>query len=221
MQRSYQRLQFGTRTPVRVLVAVLLRVIPCPFAVCTRRQPYIVEISTYLGCLRRQGLPLRIAVCIHARRFRVIRLVVERLHHHCLALTRNGSSVDFLYILAVTAVRSVTDIQLVLLVLQLDIEVIATVHIHVITVIRCIVRKTGYRIGIQWHRPSGLVLHIIQLQLVTAGHLHMRQVLLKSFILPYGFSGIIGSAVHEDTIVGCRHTQCRQSSSEKCKNLFH
>ena len=94
MECSDQRLQLLTGSPVRVLVAVLLRVITHSVSVGTWRQPDQVKRMCHLLCLRQKGCPFRISVFIRTQlcTIRPIRLVIERLNHHVLALTGNGTA---------------------------------------------------------------------------------------------------------------------------------
>ena len=198
VKRADQRFQFCASSPIGVLVTILLRMITRAIAVCTRRKPYIIEIPAQLGCLRRQSGPFSVAILAHTRRTRTIRLVVKSLHHHRLALTRNGSGVDIMYIFSLAAIRTVADIQLILLPFQLDIEIIAAVHVGHVMIAAA--TKAGYRITIQIHSPSRLILSIIELKLIPIRNLHMRQILLKTFELTSRFSGKIRRAVYQNTV---------------------
>ena len=159
MKRTDQRLQFRACSPVGVLIAILFRMVPRSIAVGTWRQPQIIEILSQLARLSRQCRPFGIAVFAHSGRLGIIRLVIERLHQNRLALTRYSARIYLIYIFACTAIRPVSDIQLVLLVLQLDIEVIATRYADNIFV--AFAFKTGYRIGIQIYCPPGLKVRVI------------------------------------------------------------
>ena len=111
---------------------------------------------------------------------------------------RNGALVDVMDIFALAAVTSCADIQLIFAVLELDIEIKTTAHTRLVMI--AIPRKPCHRIRIQIHCPSRLILHIIQLQLIAACYLYMRQILSKTFIFACRLSGKIRRAVHQNAI---------------------
>ena len=90
MKRTYQRFQLLACAPVRVLVAVFLRVITCTRTVGARRKPHQVEVRTYLRCLRKQCRPTRVPYQLRTRSIVVVRVVEERLHQHVLTLFRHS-----------------------------------------------------------------------------------------------------------------------------------
>ena len=222
MQSTDQGLQLLTRTPVRVLVAVLFRVITRTISVCTRRQPNIVKICTDLLRLRRQGLPFGIAVLTHARSTCIIRLVVKSLHQHGLTLCRNRTRVDIIHIFAFPAYYTLTfrtDVQLILPVFELDVEIIAignTDHVLV-----SVTRETRHRIAVQINCPRRFIDCVIQLAVITFLHIHMRQILLKTFVLSGRLSSKIRLPVHQDAVTLRKRQRCAQQQTQTQQSLFH
>ena len=95
---------------------------------------------------------------------------------------------------AFAAILTITDIQLICLIFQLDIEIVASCNGYVIVV--TFTRETFHRCRIQIYRPHGSVLCIAQLNFVARCHLYMRQILLETLKLIYFGSGKIRLTVH-------------------------
>ena len=159
MECCNQRLQITTATPVAVLVRVLSRVITRSAGVCTRREPYQIEVCTDLTRLCDQGFPARVTVQIRSalRVVILVAVVIEALQQYIRTLTRNRTgrrraSTVFGYIYLIRAHD------------QLDIEIIGAVLRHFPFAIfngKLIARR------IEVHDPRRFCASIIQLYVLT------------------------------------------------------
>ena len=91
--------------------------------------------------------------------------------------------------LSFATVRTITDVELVLSVLQLDVEVVAAGNRNVIAVIvEC---KTIHRPGVERYYPSRLISGVVQLTIIACLQLHVSKVLDESFVFTGRFAGKI------------------------------
>ena len=147
--------QFFLRTTVAAQGTVVRRVITQSASGTHRREPDHIKPLTDLLCRRtvvavQEINPFGTTKTVSATytRFSFRAVPIERLQHHIRTFSRNRTAVTrirllaFADVLSCLAIRSRTDIQLVSLVLQFDIEIITSAYTHIVMV--AVARKTGY-----------------------------------------------------------------------------